>query len=655
MAGIFDILSQLSGGRRELKVTSKDDQARLGAAIGQRTLIVDRARRRPFYFDGRFLTADDLTADQEYARARQSDLAQALGSGVIRGLTVTVEAGATANNVELVVEPGLGITPAGDLVSLAEETRVRLEALSRAAVVDAKLGIRLLPTAGVRNRSGLYLLAMRPIEFSTNPVPSYPTTLDGTRSVHDGEIVEATALTLIPYPDRSGSEDMHAKRARVAREIFFERQRPGALQEALPLAMLYLEGGALRWIDSYMVRREIGAESTLAAGLDQRPRTLLEAWFKQHQDHIAAIGDAAIAAGFEAARYFDALPPVGMIPASTLKFDGAVLTQRFFPPVVDCEFAFAPSDEIAALVQESLALPPLDLTSGEADIDHLSVLIVAPVTRQALEQHKRNLASVSRVVRAAAPLSIAKRSPLDALTRIAALPPLILPLGSQEQQVAAAWSNALQAAQSDALLANRGCFWYLRRRQLPYFSEVSGATVRLAGDARAIDQEVEKRLKRDALFDRFTAVVNPLPRLALAEAFSLFAAPRLALSPKLTKTNIATSDLLRRAAFSSLETSLKAEAEASEHQKVLTVARRFGDPRLGEGFDALREAAAETDRATLSAEAAVTAIAEADVTPELDAAARALPQAAQAGFAAKLAAAAKANRIEDIRALAREP
>lgn len=647
---------QFSGRRIEFKVTSKADQDELAAAINNGTVLVDSARRRPFYFDGRFLTAEDLTADQEYARARQSDLAQAMGAGVIRGLMVSIERGASANNVELVIEEGLGVTPAGDLVVVGADVRTRLDAIPESTVIEARLGIRQLATAGIRNRSGLYLLALRPVEFSTNPVASYPTTLDGTRSVHDGDIIEATAVTLIPYPDRSGSEDFADKRARVAREIFFEGQRPGVLQEALPLALLCLEGGALRWIDVYLVRREVGAESTLAAGLNQRPRALLEAWFKQHQDHVASIGTPAIAAGYNATKYFDALPPVGMIPASTLKFDGQTLTQSFFPPVVDCEFAFVPADEVAVLVDEALALPPIDLLAGDEDLDHLSVLIVAPVNRQELEAHKRNLASVARTVRPAAPLALAKRSPLEALTRIAVAPRLMLPIGAQEQQVADAWNGALKAAQNAALKGNRGCFWYLRRRQLPYYAEITSATVRLAGDAAAIDDEVKARLAKDKLFDRFEEITAKLPTLARAEALGLLAGPRLALSEKLSVTRVATSDLLRRAAFTALDKGVtQPEPEVKPHQAVLDVARRFGDPRLGEGFEGLRAAASETDRQALAHEKSVAAIAESGVAPDLDAAARALAPAAQAQFAAKLAVAAKAGRVEDIKALVRKP
>lgn len=634
--------------RTEISVRSAEDQRKLEQAINAGAIVVDTGRRRPFYFDGRFLTAADLIADQEYIRARQSDLAQAMGAGIIRGLRVSLSANPGGGNPRLAIEPGLGITPAGDLVMIANPQKIRLDAIPESQAIDAQLGIKLLSTAAANNRSGLYVLALRAVEFSANPVPAYPTSLDGTRSVHDGDIVEATAVTLIPYPDRAGSESPDAKRARVVREIFFEGQRPGALQEALPLAMLYIEGGALRWLDMYLVRREVGAESTLSAGLRQRPRALLEAWFAQHQDHVDDIDPASVAQGFAATRYFEALPPVGLVPAASLKFDGTLLTQGYFPPVVDCEFAFVPEDELAALVDEALALPPVDLGASQDDLDHLSLLIVAPVARNLLEQHKRDLAGISRAVRPAAPGMIAKRLPLESLLRIAR--PAIAALDTTETRTAEAWKDALGKAQEAAKSANRGCFWYLRRRQLPYFAEVSGATLRLAGDAGALDSELDVRLRADASLTRFNTLTKAMPRLAVAETVNLLAAPRLTVSPTLKTGRLATSDLLRRSALTALTAKAAELPEAAlPHAEVLAVARRFGDPRLGEGFDQL-----STHADTLTKAAAVEAIAESGVAPELDEAARKLPPEAQKDFAAKLAELAGAGKVEDIRALVRK-
>lgn len=638
--------------KNEITVQSAQDDSRLQAQLNAGAIVVDSGRRRPFYFDGRFLTADDLTADQNYIRSRQSDLAQAIGPGVIRGLMVGLGTQAASNAPTLVIDPGIGITPSGDLVNIDVRQTLAVASLPQAAQLDAQLGVKLLPAASAINRSGLFVLALRAIEFSANPTAAYPTTLDGQRTVRDGDIIEATALTLIPYPDRAGVENANAKRARVAREIFFERQSPGVLQDALPLAMLCLDGGALRWLDVYMVRREVGAESTLAAGLAQRPRALLEAWLKQHQDHMDDIDTATVQAGFAAARQFEILPPVGPLPASTLRFETQLgqltLLQSYFPPLVDCEFAFIPSDELAALVQESLALPAIDLRAADADLDHLSVLIVAPVTRQQLEAHKRALQSVVVPVKAASAGLIAKRSPFESLLRIAQ-PELLVrpptPTTLAPDALAQAWQSAVEAArtQLSAAMQGRGMFWYVRKRQLPYTAEISSATLRLAGDAASIDSEVDARVRADGVLTRFSSITAKIPTLARAEAANLLAAPRLALSAGTATQVLATSDLLRRSAFTAL--SVRADVRKEEglrHDDVLEIARAFGDPRLGEGFDALVAAADDGTRNDLKSADVVKALASSGVAPALDRAARELPVAKHAVFAVQLRDAAKA-------------
>jgi hypothetical protein len=212
--------------------------------------------------------------------------------------------------------------------------------------------------------------------------------------------------------------------------------------------------------------------------------------------------------------------------------------------------------------------------------------------------------------------------------------------------LAKAWKDALNVAQSAAQKDNFGCFWYIRRRQLPYFSEISGVTLRLAGDARALDAEFIKRMNEDGTAAAFDAAATKLPRLAVTEAVSLLANPRLAVSTTLPDGVLKTSDLLRRSAF----TAITAVAESSDqptYADVLTVVRRFGAPELGAGFDALALTAPNLLQA-----AAVDTIARSGVAPELDAAARQLPEAAQKDFAAKLAELAVNGKVDDVRNLA---
>jgi hypothetical protein len=51
--------------------------------------------------------------------------------------------------------------------------------------------------------------------------------------------------------------------------------------------------------------------------------------------------------------------------------DSRDFTQRYFPPEMAVDFSIIPEDELPALVEESLSLPPIDLEAscGDARID----------------------------------------------------------------------------------------------------------------------------------------------------------------------------------------------------------------------------------------------------------------------------------------------
>ena len=66
--------------------------------------------KRPRFFSGRVLTADDLTEEQTYHREKHRRHLQSLhGTGIVSGLSVTVNAGSDT----LTIEPGLAIDPLG--------------------------------------------------------------------------------------------------------------------------------------------------------------------------------------------------------------------------------------------------------------------------------------------------------------------------------------------------------------------------------------------------------------------------------------------------------------------------------------------------------------------------------------------------------------
>src|SRR6188768_4504494 len=100
------VSSGVDGGEVVLRGTMED-------MFGSGTLILDGLRKRPRYFDGRFLTGSDLTRDQDYVRQRQADMARASGAGIISGLQIRSFSLARGQTIR--IEPGVGLTPAGDV------------------------------------------------------------------------------------------------------------------------------------------------------------------------------------------------------------------------------------------------------------------------------------------------------------------------------------------------------------------------------------------------------------------------------------------------------------------------------------------------------------------------------------------------------------
>jgi hypothetical protein len=440
------------------------DRAEMDALRG--TVVVDERRRRPFYFDGRFLAARDLIREQDYFLTRQADLGRAGGSGVVNGLMVE-----RGDNYTLRIGRGHGVTPAGELVVLPRDLNVNLSDLPQIQRLDAAFGLMEIPREPARNRSGLYVVGLRPVEFTANPIASYPTSINGQRSVEFGEIVEGVAVTLVPYPDDGNGNTAEARRARVAYDTFVSRGTHGPAAPLLPLAMVLLNRGTVQWVDPYMVRREVGADHGDVLGLGFAPRALREAHLLQYDAHLNEVlalrRSAAQGERFAASDYFQALPPAGRLPAASL--NPADFTQIFFPPTVDVDLSIVPEDELPALVEESLLLPPIDLTASAEALDGTSVLMLFPVSRSRFRQLAAQLGSVTRPTGSSVPFVLAGRRPLELLQGLR-LPKVMVPVPTPQETADTQWRS---------LIPTSGMFWYVRRRNLQYKGDVTGVPVQV--------------------------------------------------------------------------------------------------------------------------------------------------------------------------------
>ena len=547
------------------------------------TLIIDERRSRTRYFDGRFMAARDEIRDQNYFLTRLADIGRAGGTGVSSGLTVSL-----AGPGSVMIAPGQGVTPAGETVIVSSAATISLANLAATEQLDVAFGISRVPQPLARNRSGIFVLGLRPVEYTANPVASYPRSVDGPRSVQDGDIIEAAAVVLVPYVEQDSQAHADTRRARIARRVFVDQGALGAPDDVLPLAMLSIDRGVISWLDSYMVRRELGAGLAGSAPFGFSPTPLRRAHILQYLNQIREVMQTRAASnlgqGFAASDYFEVLPAAGAMPAASINPAG--FSQVFFPPQIQAELSIVPNDELNVLIEESLLLPPFDLTDSAEELESTSVLILVPVSRKQFPSIRQSLTSATSSLHPAAPGVVAQRRPIESLVALTAR--IRRPPPNPVSPIDAAWRQAL---------GQNSMLWFVRRRNLQVRRDVARTAIRVpAGNDSAAEQALAARLSTMGLAARFTALKAKSTAAGAAVVTGLLESPVFA------------DRVLAEAVFTNLEVVAQVDQATA-----LNVTARFSVARIGEGI-----AKVEAANAGIIDPAVIKAIAIADVAPELD-------------------------------------
>jgi hypothetical protein len=586
-------------------------QDEIGAFQSGGSLVIDDRRRRPLYFDGRFLAARDLVREQAYFLTRQADIARSAGFGAMQGLMVRNASAADA----VTIFSGQGVTPSGELVIIPADHTISLSNVPEDQKLNANFGLMPIPKEPSRNRSGLYVLGLRAVEFSANPIASYPTSITGPRTVHDGDIVEATAITLVHYPDTATNLELSARRSFVAREVFFSGTLRGVPNAVLPLAMLALNHGNVEWIDSYMVRRELGAEYGDLLRFSTGTRAMQQAFILQYDaqlnDVLSQRQHAGQGVSFPATQYFYALPPCGRLPMACINAEN--FTQSFFPQEMDVQLSVVPQDELPSLIEEAVGLPPIDLMQPAQSFQNISVLVLAAVPRQQFAQIKSKLETVA--LQPVVPAAIAARSPLDLLhLRKGPLPsgPVTLPPANTAN---ALWKETVATPFA----------YYIRLRSAPESVEI---TVQGQPDAAEIAKAAADRAAaKKAAADKAAADKAAADKAAADKAAADKAAPDKSAADKAAADKAAAD---KAAADKAAADKAAADKEAAK----VAAAKAAADKAAADKAQADRLAAAKA--------AADKAAADKAAAAKVEAARVAAAKAAAAKAAADKAAAAKA-------------
>lgn len=143
---------------------------------GVGSTVLGSSTTRPLWFNGRFLAASDLRREQNCFLHRQAHYGRAAGSGVLNGLTVEQAApGSQFDSAEtIVIRAGVGLTPSGRLVMISSDLNIELSDLADQQDLDEQFGLAETPQQPPRTRTGVYIVALRPVQFTANPIASYP-------------------------------------------------------------------------------------------------------------------------------------------------------------------------------------------------------------------------------------------------------------------------------------------------------------------------------------------------------------------------------------------------------------------------------------------------------------------------------------------------
>ena len=263
--------------------------------------------------------------------------------------------------------------------------------------------------------------------------------------------MEATAVSLVPFRNPVNNYDTALQRAALARQIFVTGPPPTLSDSLLPLAMIGLDRNEIQWIDMYLVRRDSGPE-TSGVRLGLADPATGQAYLMQYDAQLQANP-----LSFAASDNFQALPPAGRFPLAGI--DTASLTQTFFPQQMAVELSIIPADELPAVLEDSMSLPPIDLLQQPASaLANFTVYALIAVPRN-------NFAGLQKTL----PPSPLKPALAQGVGRL----PILRPIGPIRPTVTIPTLGSTSSSAWAAAIAGQTYGFYVLRRSEPIFVELT--------------------------------------------------------------------------------------------------------------------------------------------------------------------------------------
>ncbi|HEY0006838.1 MAG TPA: hypothetical protein VGB17_18810 [Pyrinomonadaceae bacterium] len=351
------------------------------------------------FFNGRLLSGEDLSREQDSNLEGRRRLGRAIGEGIAYGLEVSIAKGVnTRESPQVEVEAGLALNRQGQSLSLGSRTRVRLARPVNAESVDfsgsAFDDCKPLQPGTYVAEAGVYLLTIAPARSSQGRA-----TVSGLDNIlarcNTHHTVEGVQFRLIQLGLSSHElEDTARLRNIIAYRCFgfgnpqaqpfftnpfdpstkarslLDELRPRLLTDCdVPLAIINwttLDG--IKFVDMWAVRRRLTAPqaaTTWGAATGDARSSLTEAMVWQFADQIKDLREGSSSLeSLTAKGRFKYLPPLGLLPVSRQNFDG-VIVNDFFSGFAHREPEFVDGVILRSLFEQASEHEPIDLSRGE--------------------------------------------------------------------------------------------------------------------------------------------------------------------------------------------------------------------------------------------------------------------------------------------------
>jgi hypothetical protein len=361
------------------------------------TAFLDDGIRSTNFFNGRLLSAEDLTREQQARKDALKQFGAALGEGVVSGLEVeAIIGGSSATEPVVTVKQGLALNREGRALELKQPVEVSLlrGASNEASSAGAQAGFGACSPPGsvYVSGTGVYLLVIseadgREGRAETSGLGGQPT--NGCEAKRLVEGVRFRLLRLdVPDADLQNTTAKRQRlRNRVAHHCFgttdtqavpfrdypfsvpakgygaIDKLRPQFLTDCdVPLAVIHWrDGEGIRFVDVWSARRR-PTRSTQptrwALGVGDRRAAEGEAMFLQFQDQLDSLR-AVSPQALKAREHFEFLPPAGVVPLGNTAFPGFNKDVFFDGVTIRDVVTHVEGARIQALLRMAFAFPPV--------------------------------------------------------------------------------------------------------------------------------------------------------------------------------------------------------------------------------------------------------------------------------------------------------